>query len=219
MKVREILAVGPVMPVIVVDEVGAALNLAAALLAGGVRVLEVTLRTPGALACISAVRRAHADAIVGAGTVTNAHELRAAIDAGAQFGVSPGTSRTVLEAAREAHFPFLPGIMTPTDLMAALEAGYDTVKLFPAELAGGRAFLKALQGPFANAMFCPTGGIDAAAAPAYLALSNVACVGGSWLAPVDLVAASDWAAITARARTAAALARAWSGAQTPQPPL
>lgn len=205
MNLREILAVNPVMPVIVLEQLADALPLARALVRGGIRVLEVTLRTPIALDAIRAIRAEVPEAIVGAGTVTRAEDVAAARAAGAVFGVSPGVSAALLAAARHHDLPFLPGVMTPADILVALEAGYPTLKFFPARQAGGVEMLKALAGPFPHLVFCPTGGIDAASAAAYLALPNVACVGGSWLAPQDLIAKRDWGEIERRASAASAL--------------
>ncbi len=203
--IREILAASPVMPVIVLDRVSDAIPLADALVSGGIRVLEVTMRTPVALACVRAIRAAVPQAIVGVGTITTIADLNAARDAGAQFGVSPGTTPALLAHAATSGFPFLPGSMTPSDVMRALDAGFTAMKLFPARQAGGVEMLKALGGPFPQVLFCPTGGIDAESAPSYLALPNVACVGGSWLAPAALVANGDWAEIRRRAAAAALL--------------
>lgn len=205
MSIREILAASPVMPVIVLDHVDDAVPLARSLVAGGIRVLEVTLRTPVALDCIRAIRAAVPDAIVGVGTITTASDLDAARAAGAAFGVSPGATPAVLARANETGMAFLPGVMTPSDVMNALAAGFDAMKLFPARQAGGIDMLKALGGPFPGVTFCPTGGIDAASAPTYLALTNVACVGGSWLAPAPLVKQGNWVEIEGLARAASAL--------------
>ena len=204
MNVREVLAASPVMPVIVLERVEDAVPLANALVKGGIRVLEVTLRTPVALACVSAIRAAVPDAIVGVGTITSVADMVASREAGAVFGVSPGATTALLKKAGEIGFPFLPGVMTPSDVIAAVESGYTAMKLFPAREAGGIGMLKALGGPFPQVVFCPTGGIDAATAPDFLALPNVACVGGSWLAPQSLVAKQDWAEIERLARAAAA---------------
>ena len=203
--IREILAASPVMPVIVLDRLDDAVPLAEALVSGGIRVLEVTLRTPVALDCVRAIRAAVPHAIVGVGTITNIADMNAARAAGAQFGVSPGTTPGLLAHAATSGFPFLPGSMTPSDVMRALDAGFTAMKLFPARQAGGIEMLKALGGPFPQVMFCPTGGIDADSATAYLALPNVACVGGSWLSPAALVANKDWAEIRRRATAAAQL--------------
>ena len=205
MDIRSVLAASPVMPVIVLEEVAHAVPLARALVAGGIRVLEVTLRTPVALDCMRAIAAEVPEALLGAGTVLSAADLDAAAKAGAVFAISPGASPALLEAARNSPIPFLPAVMTPSDVITAMDAGFDTFKLFPAAQAGGMAMLKALGGPFPQARFCPTGGIDAASAAAFLALPNVACVGGSWLCPAELVRAGDWDAITALARAAAAL--------------
>ena len=205
MDIRSVLAASPVMPVIVLEEVAHAVPLARALVAGGIRVLEVTLRTPVALDCMRAIAAEVPEALLGAGTVLSAADLDAAAKAGAVFAISPGASPALLQAARTSPIPFLPAVMTPSDVITAMDAGFDTFKLFPAAQAGGMAMLKAMGGPFPQARFCPTGGIDAASAAAFLALPNVACVGGSWLCPAELVRAGDWDAITALARAAAAL--------------
>ena len=206
-NIRDILALAPVIPVLTVARVEHAAPLARALVAGGLRVIEVTLRTPVALQAVEAMRAAAPDAVVGAGTLTRVEELGWAERAGAQFGVSPGFSPDLVAAAGSVGYPLLPGIMTPSELMAARAAGFTALKLFPAQQAGGVAMLRALAAPFPEIVFCPTGGISAATAPEYLALPNVACVGGSWVAPPDRVAAGDWDAIEALARAAAALAR------------
>lgn len=203
--IRDILAASPVMPVIVLDRVEDAVPLANALVAGGIRVLEVTLRTKAALDCVRAIRAAVPDAIVGVGTITNIADMDLAREAGAVFGVSPGTTPELLAHAAATGFSFLPGSMNPSDVMRALDAGFTAMKLFPAKQAGGIEMLKALGGPFPQVMFCPTGGIDVESAPAFLALPNVACVGGSWLAPANLVANKDWNEITQRAQAASRL--------------
>jgi 2-dehydro-3-deoxyphosphogluconate aldolase/(4S)-4-hydroxy-2-oxoglutarate aldolase len=205
--IHEILAASPVMPVIVLDRIDDAVPLAEALVGGGIRVLEITLRTPVALDCVQAIRAAVPGAIVGVGTITNTADLNAARAAGAMFGVSPGTTRELLLLAAASAFPFLPGSMTPADVMRALDAGFTAMKLFPARQAGGVEMLKALGGPFPQVVFCPTGGIDADSAAAYLALPNVACVGGSWLAPAALVAERNWGEIRRRAQAAAAFTK------------
>lgn len=203
----DILRESPVLPVLVVDDPAHAVPLARALIDGGVRVLEITLRTPGALDSIRAIAREMPEAIVGAGTILDAHDLQAARDAGARFGVSPGATPVLLAAARASGLPFLPGAMTSSDMMAARAAGYSTLKFFPAAQAGGVEALKALSGPFPQLRFCPSGGISLADASKYLALPNVVCVGGSWLTPPALVEAQDWAGITRLAKQAAALRR------------
>jgi 2-dehydro-3-deoxyphosphogluconate aldolase/(4S)-4-hydroxy-2-oxoglutarate aldolase len=205
MTIREIFALGPVIPVLTMEPLDEAVPLARALVAGGLRVLEITLRTPIALAVIATLREAVPQAVVGAGTLTRPAEFADAARAGAQFGVSPGFASELAVAARAVDYPFLPGVMTPTELMAARAAGFTALKLFPAQQAGGVGMLKALAGPFPEVVFCPTGGIDQGTAPAFLALPNVACVGGSWVAPAAAVAAHDWDAIEALARGAAAL--------------
>lgn len=205
MTIDEIFAAGPVIPVIVIQRLESAVGLARALVDGGVRVLEVTMRTPVALDAMRAMRDAVPEAIVGAGTITSPDDLSKAIAAGAQFGVSPGATPSLLSAIRDSGLPFLPGTMTPSDVMLRRDAGFTAMKLFPAQQAGGIGMLKALGSVFADVRFCPTGGIDAATAPQFLALPNVACVGGSWIVPNDLVAAGRWSEITALARQASAL--------------
>ena len=205
--IREILAASPVMPVIVLERIADAVPLAKALVSGGIRVLEITLRTAVALDCVRAIRTAVPDAIVGVGTITNLVDMNAAREAGAMFGVSPGATQDLLADASTSAFPFLPGTMTPSDVMRALDAGFSAMKLFPAKQAGGIDMLKALGGPFPQVMFCPTGGIDADSAAAYLSLSNVACVGGSWLAPAELVDNHRWDEISRRAEAASQLSR------------
>jgi 2-dehydro-3-deoxyphosphogluconate aldolase / (4S)-4-hydroxy-2-oxoglutarate aldolase len=207
MNIRSILKLAPVIPVLTIEDVAHAVPLARALSSGGLRVLEVTLRTSACLPAIESMRKAVPDAIVGVGTLTRPHEFVAAAAAGAQFGVSPGLTAELASAASSAPFPLLPGIMTPTELIAGLALGYATFKLFPAQQAGGVNMLKALSGPFPDAVFCPTGGITRATAPEYLSLSNVACVGGSWVAPADRIRAGDWQAIEELARDAAGLPR------------
>lgn len=195
----------PVMPVIVIDRVEDAVPLARALVAGGIRVLEVTLRTAAALDSIKAIAAAVPDAIVGVGTVTQPEQFAQVKAAGAVFAVTPGLTATLADAAKAAGMPLLPGVMTPSEVIAARAAGFDAMKLFPAEQAGGIGMLKAMAGPFADVLFCPTGGVTLESAPKFLALPNVGCVGGSWLVPKDKVAAGDWAAITQLAKEAAAL--------------
>lgn len=192
----------PVIPVIVLQDVTHAVPLARALVAGGIRMLEVTLRTPQALDCIAAIAAAVPEAVVGAGTVRSAADAQAAARAGARFAVSPGYTSAVGRACREAGLPLLPGVATGGEIMMALEDGYQALKFFPALQAGGTAMLKAWQGPFGDVLFCPTGGISASNAGDFLALANVACVGGSWLVPADAPAQGDWARITALARAA-----------------
>ena len=205
MNVLELMRVGPVIPVIVIDDLAHAVPLARALVTGGVRVLEVTLRTRAGLEAIEAIARDVPDAIVGVGTITKPQEFAQSLDAGARFAVTPGLTPALIDAARSASLPLLPGVMTPSDVINAKAAGYSQLKLFPAQQAGGIGMLKALNGPFPDVTFCPTGGVTAATAPDFLALPNVACVGGSWLTPKDSIAAGDWSSITALAREAAAL--------------
>jgi len=206
-NVLEIMRIGPVIPVIVVEKIEHAVPLARALVAGGVRVLELTLRTPVALQAIEAIAREVEGAIVGVGTITRAEDFDRSIKAGAVFGVSPGLTPALVAAARASALPLLPGVMTPSDVIAARAAGFNELKLFPAQQAGGIGMLRALAGPFPDVTFCPTGGVSAATAPDFLALTNVACVGGSWLTPRDAIDAGDWARITALAREATALQR------------
>lgn len=205
MNVLEVMRIGPVIPVIVIDELAQAVPLARALVAGGVRVLEVTLRTAPALEAIRRIAREVPDAIVGVGTLTRPQDFKDALDAGARFGVSPGLTPAMIQAAHETGLPLLPGVMTPSDVIAARLAGFNELKLFPAQQAGGIGMLKALGGPFPDVTFCPTGGVSAENAPDFLALPNVACVGGSWLAPKAAVNAGDWDRITALAKEASAL--------------
>ena len=192
----EILENGPVVPVMVIHELEHAVPLARTLVAGGVRVLEIVLRTPVALDAIRAITREVPEAITGAGTVVNGHDLAAVAEAGAVFAISPGLTRELLDAALQGPIALIPGIATISELMLAMDKGYRQFKFFPAEAAGGIAMLKAIAGPFPQVTFCPTGGISAAKYRDYLALKNVACVGGSWIVPSDLIAARNWQAIT-----------------------
>ena len=196
---------GPVIPVIVLHSVDDAVPLAQALLAGGVRVLEVTLRSPVALACIAAIAKAVPEVIVGAGTIRSVADAQAAMDAGSRFVVSPGYTAEIGAACRRVGLPLLPGVATASEVMAANADGLEFLKFFPAQQAGGVAMLKALAGPFPEVVFCPTGGITLANAPDYLALPNVKVCGGSWLTPTDAIAAGDWVRITRLAREASAL--------------
>jgi 2-dehydro-3-deoxyphosphogluconate aldolase/(4S)-4-hydroxy-2-oxoglutarate aldolase len=207
MHIRDIMKVAPVIPVLIIEHLEHAAPLAQALCAGGLRVLEVTLRTPVALAAIEAMRKAAPDAIVGVGTLTRPDEFQQAERAGAQFGVSPGLTPELAHASRTVNFPLLPGVMTASEVIAARLQGFDSLKLFPAMQAGGIGMLKALASPFGDVLFCPTGGISRDSAPEFLALSNVACVGGSWVAPAKLMASGDWQGITKLASDAAALPR------------
>ncbi|HUG21808.1 bifunctional 4-hydroxy-2-oxoglutarate aldolase/2-dehydro-3-deoxy-phosphogluconate aldolase [Piscinibacter sp.] len=196
---------GPVIPVIVINRLEEAVPLARALVEGGVRVLEVTLRTPVALAAMEAIAKAVPEAIVGAGTVRNVADARAALDAGCRFAVSPGYLHDVGVACRSIGLPLLPGVATGSEVMQANADGYQFLKFFPATAAGGIPMLKALAGPFHDVRFCPTGGITAETAPQFLALPNVAVCGGSWLTPADAVEAGDWARITELARATSRL--------------
>ena len=205
MKVIDLMRTGPVIPVIVIDRLEDAVPMARALVAGGVRVLELTLRTAVALQAIERVAKEVEGAIVGVGTITRPEDIDASMRAGAVFGVSPGLTPELIAAARSSGLPMLPGVMTPSEVIAARAAGFTELKLFPAQQAGGIGMLKALGGPFPELRFCPTGGVSAATAPDFLALPNVECVGGSWLTPADAVAAGDWPRITALASEASRL--------------
>ena len=198
---------GPVIPVIVIHRLEDAVPLAEALLAGGVRVLEVTLRTPVALQAMAAIARALPQAIVGAGTLRSVADVAAAKDAGCQFGVSPGYTDAIGKACLELGLPLLPGVSTASEVMQANAAGYSFLKLFPAVAVGGINLLKALAGPFPDVLFCPTGGITLETAPQFLSLPTVKVCGGSWLTPQDAVDAGDWARITRLAAEASAIKR------------
>ena len=197
----------PVIPVIVLTDVAHAVPMALALLAGGIRMLEVTLRTPQALACIEAIAREVPQAVVGAGTVRSRADAQAAARAGARFAVSPGYTTAVGQACRDAGLALLPGVASASEIMQAQEDGFTELKFFPAMQAGGPAMLKAWSGPFFDAKFCPTGGVTPQNAAEFLALSNVVCVGSTWLVPADALASGDWARITRLAGEARALAR------------
>lgn len=207
MNTLELAALGPVIPVIVLQRVQDAVPMAEALVAGGVRVLEITLRTPVALQCMEAIAKAVPQAVVGAGTIRSAADARAAKDAGCVFGVSPGYTADVGRTCRDIGLPLLPGVATASEVMMAQADGLDFLKFFPATAAGGIPLLKALAGPFPDVVFCPTGGITPETAPQFLALPNVKVCGGSWLTPADAMAAGDWARITRLAQAAAALPR------------
>ncbi len=197
----------PVIPVIVIEDADSAVPLARALVAGGLPAVEITLRSDAAMEAIGRIARDVPEAIVGAGTVLGGHQYEQVVSAGARFVVSPGFTPELADAARGSGVPLLPGAVTASEIMAALEEGYGLLKFFPAEQAGGASYLKSLASPFGGVRFCPTGGVTTANAGDYLALPNVVCVGGSWVAPKAAVAAGDWAAITALAREAAALER------------
>ena len=205
MNTLDLVSHGPVIPVIVIQRVADAVPLARALLAGGVKVLEITLRTPVALDCMRAISAAVPEALVGAGTIRSVADAQAALDAGCRFGVSPGYARDIGRACRDIGLPLLPGVATASEVMASSADGYDFLKFFPATAAGGVPMLKALAGPFADVLFCPTGGITLQTAPQFLSLPNVRVCGGSWLTPQDAVDAQDWARITALAKAASAL--------------
>ena len=198
----------PVIPVIVLHDVQHAVPMARALVAGGIRMLEVTLRTPQALACMEAIAREVPEAVVGAGTVRSSADAQAAANAGARFAVSPGYTSAIGAACQALGLPLLPGVATGSEILQAQADGFQALKFFPALQAGGLAMLKAWQGPFGDVQFCPTGGIQPGNAADFLALGNVACVGGSWLVPAEALAQGDWGRITALAREAAQLARA-----------
>ncbi|KFN50715.1 bifunctional 4-hydroxy-2-oxoglutarate aldolase/2-dehydro-3-deoxy-phosphogluconate aldolase [Arenimonas composti] len=202
---RQLLALAPVIPVYTPQSVGEAVQVAAALHRGGLPVIEVTLRTPVALAALEAMVKALPDAVIGAGTVLDGLHFDAAARAGARFVVSPGLTPRLLAAASAHALPFLPGVQSASELMAGLEAGLDTFKFFPAAPAGGTAMLRAFAGPFPQARFCPTGGITVETAPGYLRLGNVLCIGGSWLTPRAMLAAGDWVGVEGLARQAAAV--------------
>jgi 2-dehydro-3-deoxyphosphogluconate aldolase/(4S)-4-hydroxy-2-oxoglutarate aldolase len=202
----QVMALCPVIPVLTIERASDAVPLARALVAGGLKVLEITLRTPAAIEAIALIAREVPDAVTGAGTVLNASDWARAEAAGAQFIVSPGLTDPLIKVAAGSPLAFLPGIATAGELMRGLDAGLTSFKFFPAETSGGAPALKALHGPFADVRFCPTGGITAKTAPDYLALPNVVCVGGGWIAPADALAAGDFARITDLARAASALA-------------
>ena len=206
MDIRDIMAAAPVIPVITIEREADAIPMARALVAGGLPVLEVTLRTPVALAAIAAMRTVPG-AIVGAGTLLAPEDFARVAAAGAQFAVSPGLTTALAEAGRRSHVPLLPGVATASELMNARAAGYTALKFFPAEPAGGAPMLAAFAPVFQDVVFCPTGGITRASAPMYLKLANVRCVGGSWVTPAAAVQAGDWAQVEALARDAAQLER------------
>ncbi len=207
MDVAAIAAMAPVVPVLTIERVADAAPLARALVRGGLPVLEVTLRTPAALEAISVIAREVDGAVVGVGTVLDARQLDDALRAGARFAVSPGCTRALAEAVLARNVPFLPGVQTVSEALEAAALGFGVMKFFPAEAAGGVGWLKSAAAPLAGVRFCPTGGIAADNAETYLRLSNVVCVGGSWVAPNDVVAKGDWQRIEQLARTAAALKR------------
>lgn len=201
----ELLSLVPVIPVVVIDELAHAVPVARALVAGGLPVIELTLRTPVALDAVRAIADQVPEIRVGAGTIVTPGQAKQALDAGAQFLVSPGLTPALLDAMMQTGLPFLPGTATVSEVLAVLEAGFSEMKFFPAEASGGAAFLKSIAGPVPAARFCPTGGITAASAASYLALPNVGCVGGSWLTPADALDSGDWERVAGLARAAAAL--------------
>ncbi|WDO08659.1 bifunctional 4-hydroxy-2-oxoglutarate aldolase/2-dehydro-3-deoxy-phosphogluconate aldolase [Streptomyces murinus] len=204
-QVDSVLDLAAVVPVVVIAEVSDAVPVARALVGGGLRGVEVTLRTPAALEAIRAIAEEVPEAVVGAGTVITPGQVAAAVAAGARFLVSPGWTEGLLAAMRGCGVPFLPGVSTASEVVALLEHGVREMKFFPAQAAGGTAYLRSLAGPLPQARFCPTGGIGPGNAAEYLSLPNVGCVGGSWMVPADAVAAGDWARIEALARAAAGL--------------
>jgi 2-dehydro-3-deoxyphosphogluconate aldolase/(4S)-4-hydroxy-2-oxoglutarate aldolase len=204
-KLLSTLKLQPVVPVLIIEDAKTAVPLARALVAGGLKAIEITLRTEAALEAVRLVAQEVEGAVVGAGTILNAAHYAAAVDAGSQFIVSPGTTQELLDVARQSDIPLLPGAATASEVMALREEGYKVLKFFPAEQAGGAAHLKALSSPLAGTLFCPTGGISLKNAMDYLSLPNVVCVGGSWVAPKELVSAGDWAGITKLASEASAL--------------
>jgi 2-dehydro-3-deoxyphosphogluconate aldolase/(4S)-4-hydroxy-2-oxoglutarate aldolase len=195
----------PVVPVVVIDDLAHAVPVAQALVAGGLPVIELTLRTPVALDAIRAIADEVPEILIGAGTIVTPGQAKEALDAGAQFLVSPGSTPALLDAMAVTGLPFLPGTATVSEVLAVLEAGFTAMKFFPAEASGGAAFLKSIASPVPAARFCPTGGITPASAPSYLSLPNVGCVGGSWLTPANALAAGDWSVVRERAALAAAL--------------
>jgi 2-dehydro-3-deoxyphosphogluconate aldolase / (4S)-4-hydroxy-2-oxoglutarate aldolase len=204
-SIKEIMTTSPVIPVMVINQIELAVPLAQALVSGGLKVLEITLRTPVALEAIRRIKAEVPGAIVGAGTIINTQTLQQALDAGSEFIVSPGVTDSLLDAALDSGIPILPGVVTPSEVMRLLEKGITAMKFFPAEAAGGIPMLKSLGGPLPQVTFCPTGGVTPKNAPDYLALNNVACVGGSWMAPADLVDAQNWTEITRRSLEASGL--------------
>ncbi|MER6424108.1 bifunctional 4-hydroxy-2-oxoglutarate aldolase/2-dehydro-3-deoxy-phosphogluconate aldolase [Streptomyces sp. NPDC001137] len=205
MAASSLLDLAPVVPVVVLEDAADAVPLARALVAGGLPVIEVTLRTPAALDAIRAIAEAVPDAVIGAGTVITPEQVKDSVAAGARFLVSPGWTDVLLEAMKASGVPFLPGVSTTSEVVALLERGVREMKFFPAQAAGGTAYLKSLAGPLPQARFCPTGGIGPTNAPDYLALPNVGCVGGTWMLPADALVARDWGRIEGLARQAAGL--------------
>jgi 2-dehydro-3-deoxyphosphogluconate aldolase/(4S)-4-hydroxy-2-oxoglutarate aldolase len=207
LAIDAIMQLSPVIPVVTIDDASLAADVAQALVKGGIRVIEVTLRTGAALRAIENIARRVPEICVGAGTVLNVADLQASVKAGAAFAISPGATTELLAAGRSSAIPYLPAVATASELMTGLAAGHRHFKFFPANVAGGVAALKALYGPFPEARFCPTGGVTPSTAGSYLELPNVLCVGGSWITPLDLQAARNWAQIESLARAAAAMRR------------
>ncbi|AJK45076.1 MULTISPECIES: bifunctional 4-hydroxy-2-oxoglutarate aldolase/2-dehydro-3-deoxy-phosphogluconate aldolase [Burkholderia] len=205
--IHDIVKLGPVIPVLAFETVEQGEHVSRALHAGGVKVLEITLRTEAGLKAIERASQLADDIVVGVGTITKPEHCALAKKAGAQFGVSPGLTKAMHQASLDAGLPLLPGVMTPTDIITALELGYEVVKFFPAQQAGGIPMLQAFHGPFPTLKFCPTGGISAQTAPDFLKQPNVVCVGGSWLTPKAALAAQDWAEVTRLAQAASQLVR------------
>ncbi len=205
--VRSYARLAPVIPVVTIEDARHGIDLAQALVAGGLPVVEITLRTAAALDAIAAIAKAVPEALVAAGTVVSPSQIAEVADAGARFIVTPGTPLRLAEALAEAPIPVMPGCSTPSEAMTLMSLGFEALKFFPAAASGGAAWLKAVAGPLPNLTFCPTGGIDLAGAPAYLALPNVPCVGGTWVAPPKMIADGDFAGITRLAREASALRR------------
>jgi len=201
---EEVFNAGPVVPVLVINDVAQAVPLAEALMAGGIRVLEVTLRTDSALDVIETIAKQVPDALIGAGTVTNAAQLQQVVDAGAKFAISPGLTKDLLQAGNDNKISLIPGIASISELMTGIDLGYTHFKFFPAEAAGGVKALKSIGGPFPDIAFCPTGGISPSNYLDYLSLPNVRCAGGSWLAPEDALESGDWGRITQLAKEAIA---------------
>lgn len=206
LTIQDVMTTSPVIPVIILEDIDHAVPLARALVAGGLRVLEITLRTAAALESIARMKQAVPEAIVGAGTVLSPEDIARSADAGADFLVSPGSTPALVEAALQCRLPFLPGVISPSEAMGLLERGISHMKFFPAGAAGGVNMLKSIRGPLPRVRFCPTGGITADNARDYLALDNVLCVGGSWMVNQGAMAAGDWAAIEAGAKAASQLA-------------
>lgn len=205
LNAAQLLTLAPVMPVVVLHDADRAIPLAEALVAGGLPVIEVTLRTEAGLRAITAIAQSVPGAIIGAGTVNNPTLARQAADAGAQFLISPGSTDSLLDAMDETRLPYLPGVATASEVLRLIERGHPEMKFFPAEASGGHAVLRALASPLPEAKFCPTGGITLASAPIYLALPNVGCIGGTWITPLDAIELGDWTRIERLARQAAEL--------------